>query len=425
MKKLTTLFLLALLPLMASAQTLINGIYYDLNANTKEATVVSGSTKYKGNVTIPKTIKHQRIIYSVTSIGGWAFYGCSGLTEVTIPNSVTWIGPSAFDGTAWYNNQPDGLVYAGKVAYKYKGTMPGSTSVSIKEGTLGINSEAFKDCLGLTSVTIPNSVTTIGYQAFYGCSGLKSVTISNSVTSIGSSAFWGCSGLTSVILPNSVTTIGDAAFLCCSNLTTVKIPNSVTSIGDAAFWGCSKLTSVTIPKSVTSIGDRVFSECSRLKSISVESGNPKYKSRNNRNAIIETATNTIIASCNKTEKDTVIYKANHLEPCVIFKMGKVVIERSQEKNVELIARYANNNKECKILVEGFAYEPDCGAKTQKEWEGFQYMISKKRADNVKKLLVKKHKIDADRIIAKGCGFTDKLFDEVQFNRIVLFRAIPK
>jgi len=424
MKKLTTLFLLALLPLMASAQTLINGIYYDLNANTKEATVVSGSTKYKGNVTIPKTIKHQRIIYSVTSIGGWAFYGCSGLTEVTIPNSVTWIGPSAFDGTAWYNNQPDGLVYAGKVAYKYKGTMPGSTSVSIKEGTLGINSEAFKDCLGLTSVTIPNSVTTIEYQAFYGCSGLKSVTIPNSVTSIGSSAFWGCSGLTSVILPNSVTTIGDAAFLCCSNLTTVKIPNSVTSIGDAAFWGCSKLTSVTIPKSVTSIGDRVFSECSRLKSISVESGNPKYKSSNNRNAIIETATNTVIASCNKTEKDTVIYKAN-LEPCVIFKMGKAVIERSQEKNVELIARYANNNKECKILVEGFANEWDCDTKTQKEWEGFQYMISKKRADNVKKLLVKKHKIDADRIIAKGCGYTDKLFDEVQFNRVVRFNAIPK
>lgn len=379
MKKLTTLFLLALLPLMASAQTLINGIYYDLNTNTKEATVVSGSTKYKGNVTIPKTIKHQRIIYSVTSIGNGAFdeYKGSALTSVTIPNSVKTIGN-------W----------------------------------------AFGKCINLKSVIIPNSVTSIGNHAFYECSGLKSVTISNSVTSIGSSAFWGCSGLTSVILPNSVTTIGDAAFLCCSNLTAVKIPNSVTSIGDAAFWGCSKLTSVTIPKSVTSIGDRVFSECSRLKSISVESGNPKYKSRNNRNAIIETATNTIIASCNKTEKDTVIYKAN-LEPCVVFKMGKAVIERSQEKNVELIARYANNNKECKILVEGFANEWDCDTKTQKEWEGFQYMISKKRADNVKKLLVKKHKIDADRIIAKGCGYTDKLFDEVEFNRVVLFNAIPK
>ena len=214
---------------------------------------------------------------SVTSIGGYAFRDCSGLTSVTIGNSVTYIGVGAFDDTAWYNNQPDGLVYAGLLAYKYKGTMPSGTSIVLKEGTKGIADRAFEDCFGLTSVSIPNSVTEIGRYAFGGCNGLTSVTIPNSVTSIGQGAFYGCSGLASV-------TIG----------------NSVTSIGKCAFYGCSGLTSVTIPNSVTSIRQGAFGSCSGLTSIKVESGNSIYDSRENCNAIIETATNTLISGCKKT-----------------------------------------------------------------------------------------------------------------------------
>ena len=114
---------------------------------------------------------------SVTSIGSSAFSSCSGLTSVTIPNSVTSIVSGAFDGTAWYNNQPDGLIYAGKIAYSYKGDMPANTHISIKEGTIGIAVNAFSSCSGLTSVTIPNSVTSIGDYAFNNCNGLTSVTI--------------------------------------------------------------------------------------------------------------------------------------------------------------------------------------------------------------------------------------------------------
>ena len=99
---------------------------------------------------------------SVTSIGYSAFFHCSGLTSVTIPNSVTSIGALAFYGTAWYNNQPDGLVYAGNVAYSYRSPMPANTSITLKEGTVGIATYAFRSCNGLTSVTIPNSVTSIG-----------------------------------------------------------------------------------------------------------------------------------------------------------------------------------------------------------------------------------------------------------------------
>ena len=206
---------------------------------------------------------------SVKSIEGYAFSDCRSLASITIPNSVTNIGNSAFSGTVWYNNQPDGLVYAGKVAYKYKGIMPSDTNIVLEDGTSGIAGSAFSGCSGLTSVIIPNSVTNIGAGAFSGCSGLTSVTIPNSVTSIDYSAFSGCSGLTSVTIPNSVTSIGSSAFLNCSGLTSVTIPNSVTSIGSSAFYNCSGLTSVTIPNSVTSIGSSAFYNCSGLTSVTI------------------------------------------------------------------------------------------------------------------------------------------------------------
>ena len=243
---------------------------------------------------------------SVTTIGDNAFTYCSNLTSITIPNSVTSIGFNAFYGTAWYNNQTDGLIYAGKVVYKYKGTIPSNTELELQEGTLGIAGNAFSDCSGLTSVTLPSSVTSIGYKAFYNCSGLNSVHISdikdwceiafngdysnpleyahhlyqngeeindliipNSVTSIGDHVFYGCSAMTSVTIPNSVTSIGNYAFNGCSGLTTVTIPNSVTSIGESAFSNCFGLTSVTIPNSVTSIGESAFEGCIGLTSVTI------------------------------------------------------------------------------------------------------------------------------------------------------------
>ena len=229
---------------------------------------------------------------SVASIDTYAFSGCRNLTKIDIPNSVTNIGFRAFQETAWYDNQPNGLVYAGKVAYAYKGTMPAETSIKIQEGTVGIGEAVFKDCSNLTSIEIPNSVTNIGTEAFSGCYRLTSLHLPNDITTIGYKSFYNCRGLTSVTIPNSVSTIGEAAFYGIDNLTSVIIEsnaivskkyslvftmsdifgrqvksytlgNDVTSIGDYAFGGCERLETLSMGGNVTSIGKEAFF-CQRM-----------------------------------------------------------------------------------------------------------------------------------------------------------------
>ncbi len=235
---------------------------------------------------------------SVTSIGYDAFYNCSSLADVVIPNSVISIDTDAFGNTAWYNNQPAGMVYAGQVAYKYRGYMPEKTQITLREGTKGIASQCFSDyCSNLTSIYIPNTVITIGYRAFYNCYSLKSVTIPNSVKTIGANAFES-SGLKSVSLSNSLTYIGNQAFFSC-DLGAVTLPGSLLYIGKSAFTSC-KISSINIPSSVTYIGAGAFSSCEKLKSITVAGGNSHYDSRGDCNAIIETATNTLIVGCKNT-----------------------------------------------------------------------------------------------------------------------------
>ena len=212
-------------------------LYYNYINNGKELEVTKGSSLYNGDIVIPEEVTYKDKTLKVTSIGLGAFSKCSGLTSVSIPNSVTSIEIQAFDNCS------------------------GLTSVTIPNSVTSIGGSAFAHCTGLTSVTIENGVTSIGNAAFIGCYGLTSVSIPNSVTSIGDQAFDNCSGLTSVTIPNSVTIIESGAFHDCSGLTSVIIPNSVTSIGESAFYNCSGLTSITIGSGVTSIGEYAFSGC--------------------------------------------------------------------------------------------------------------------------------------------------------------------
>jgi len=256
---------------------------------------------------------------SVTSIGDFTFGDCTNLSTIIIPDSVTRIGSYAFSGTKWYYNQPDGVVYAGKVAYEWKGDMPEHTSITLKAGTNGIASNAFYSCDNLSSISIPNSVENIGDSAFSGCTELISISIPDSVTSIGYGVFDDCTNLITIIFPDSLVSIGDYAFAGtawynnqpdgvvyagkvaykwkgnmpqntaiilkndtksiadyafedCENLTSIQIPDSVTTMGMAVFIGCTNLNSAKIPDSVTSIGEGTFYYCTGLKTVIIGNG---------------------------------------------------------------------------------------------------------------------------------------------------------
>ena len=195
----------------------VNPAIFTTNGNGKITGYTCSSEELPKNLVIPAKIGDEVI----TSIGYCAFFGCSGLTSVSLSSctSLTSIGGGAFSG-----------------------------------------------CSGLTSVSFPASLTSIGSEAFYCCTGLTSMSFPASLTSIGSGAFSGCRGLTSVSLPASLTSIGDSAFSGCSSLTSVSFPASLTWIGDSAFSGCSRLTSVNFPASLTSIGKEAFLICYNLTS---------------------------------------------------------------------------------------------------------------------------------------------------------------
>ncbi len=244
----------------------IGDLYYNLDATNQTAEVTSQNSFYPTwsttitTANIPASVTYNSVSYSVTSIGEYAFYECSGLASVTIPNSVTSIGNSAFQSCSGLTSP----VYNAHVF----AFMPTSYSgaYTIPDGIESIAGGAFSGCSGLTSVTIPNSVTSIGDDAFNYCTGLTSVTIPNSVTSIGNYAFYGCSGLTSVTIPISVTSIGTWAFRGCSGLTSITIPNSVTSIGNGAFAYCTGLSSAEAPAGFFDVPEADWPHCTKILS---------------------------------------------------------------------------------------------------------------------------------------------------------------
>ena len=295
MKKIITLLivLVATTSLLAEYYDFQSGdLYYKFSYSSPDAVEVVSkispwdheawdvSDNYPGltNVTIPSTVTNEGVTYNVTGIGYRAFHGCSSLKSIIIPNSIT-----------------------------------------------SISGGVFWECVSLDSITIPNSVTDIGSYAFTWSGIYKNESnwendvlyindcliearytiageyaIKEGTRLIAQAAFIYREELTSVIIPNSVAQISEHAFYGCSLLKYVTIPNTIKSIESCAFYECSSLVSITIPKNVASIGTHAFYSCSGLTSIIVESSNVAYDSRENCNALIETATNKLIVGCQNT-----------------------------------------------------------------------------------------------------------------------------
>ena len=276
-----------------------------------EAKIVEGGDFYYGYYDY---YDHHSYYYTTSDdvIGDYAFSGCSSLTSLTLPSSVTSIGGHAFELCSGLTSLtlPSSVTSIGEFAFRY---CSGLTSLTIPSGVTTIDYYAFAGCSSLTSLTLPSSVTSIGGHAFAWCSGLTSLTLPSSVTSIGGHAFEACSGLTSLTLPSSVTEIDWSAFERCNNLkecnclldsdletclayshddwtkipvdeikyyhngqelTKLEIPSGVDKIGSYSFYKGVNLTSLTLPSSVTSIGSSAFEGCSGLTSVYVSWKSP-------------------------------------------------------------------------------------------------------------------------------------------------------
>lgn len=292
---------------LSAQEVVIDEICYQLDGEENTAKVVSKyDLLYTGDVSIPESVTYNGISYTVTGIVDRAFMRCLELTSVSIPGSVASIGNGAFSGCS------------------------ALASATIANGVASIGEGAFYDCSALASISIPRTVTEIGYNAFVGCTALASIVVDeenrnydsrnrcnaiietginrlivgcknsiipNGVESIEAAAFLNCTELTSINFPNTLTLIGGSAFEGCTGLSSIVLRESVSTIGFTAFYGCTGLTSIVIPKAVKFIGLNAFSNCPELASITVAPGNTVYDSRNNCNAIIETATNILQNGC--------------------------------------------------------------------------------------------------------------------------------
>ena len=272
----------------------VQGVYYIIKDRTK--IICDGAFYYcsaLAEVVIPN---------SVTSIGNCAFANCNALSNIAIPDSVTSIGNYAFSSCCSLSDIiiPDSVENVGNGAFQYCSLLE---CISIPKSVICLNGNPFcnwngkLECLSssfiyeddvlfnmkkseiisfrkqkIESYIIPDSVTSIGDSAFSGCHSLSNIVIPNSVTSIGNYAFSSCCSLFGVIIPDSVTSIGNDSFRDCSSLSNIVIPDSVSNIGNYAFTLCTSLSNIVIPDSVTSIGTGAFSDCTSLSKIVIPDG---------------------------------------------------------------------------------------------------------------------------------------------------------
>lgn len=226
-----------------------NGFPFDLDVSSQTATLIKKTSgSYSGNIIIPETFEGPKgIEYVVTAIGDNAFYQCTSVESIQIPNTVATIGAKAFYG-------------CNKI-----------TTIQLPIMTEELGESAFYGCTALNSITLPTYITIIRKNLFQGCSNLSSVSLGQNISAIEDDAFNGCSKIVSLSFPSQVQTIGSRAFYGCSALESLTLPESVTSVGDYSFQNCSSMTTLHLSKNLQTIGQYAFSNTTSLTTLIIPS----------------------------------------------------------------------------------------------------------------------------------------------------------
>ncbi len=256
----------------------VDGVRYALNDTTGKAMVVRQPQNIT-SATIPERVSYNGDTYIVNKISDRAFYNCTSLASVSLPDTLEYVGIYVFEGCNLTYNIYGNLYYLGNSSnpYLYLAT---TDAVTINNPTLNANCKfigdsAFVNAKTLKIITIPASIINIGANAFYGRSSLATVTFASGsqLKSIGNNAFYNCSSLTGLVIPDSVESIGQKAFYGCSKLASITLPSSLTSIEAYAFENCVLLTSVHIPSEVQYIDFFAFNGCTALQYVTIDEEN--------------------------------------------------------------------------------------------------------------------------------------------------------
>lgn len=273
---------------------MVDDMYFNVTNDTlppftAEITRQQYGGDYSGDVIIPDSVVHNDTTFLVTRIGDHAFYDCSSLNSIAIPNTIESVGYGAFIYCRDIQSitLPNSIKVIDEIAFSECYSLK---SINIPENVTSIGSGAFSDCIslechieipgtmtsletyvfsntGIVSISIPNSIIRIGDGAFYGCSSLEEIELPNSIQSIGARAFEECNSLTHLALPKNVTNIGESICRSCMNLSNVVLPESLKVIPKEAFYECNALNSVYIPSNVELIDSAAFMYCTSLSSV--------------------------------------------------------------------------------------------------------------------------------------------------------------
>ena len=319
----------------------VDGICYKVNTDDETTVSVTEQDAVDfssvDELKIPRAVSHNGKVYRVSKIESQAFTGYVNLKSAIIPDTVTTIGKSAFAGCLYLGriDLPNSVTKIGRLAFAGCRSL---THVNIPDRVKWIHTRTFDNCCSLTSIVIPASITSISYYSFCGCCSLESIIVEegnpkydsrnncNAIMETSTNTL--VLGCNNTVIPDTTLVIGEKAFEGCDDIESVIIPRSVTKIVSCAFYKCMNLKEVIIPVSVTKIDCLSFADCSKLESIIVEEGNPKYDSRNNCNAIMETSTNTLVLGCKNTiiPDTTLVIGKNAFEGC--YDLESIIIPRS-------------------------------------------------------------------------------------------------